>query len=64
MHLKHKKSKTLLKSATSSCAPSLWNNVLPTSRKSINSFPLFQSELKDFLINLNNEQHTFKSSSN
>ena len=48
-----------LKFAISSRAPSLWNEIVPSYLKSIDSLPLFKNKLKDLLIDLTNEQQYF-----
>ena len=57
-YVPHKQRK-FLKYAISSRAPNLWNTVLPTSLKFLDSLSLFKNKLKDFLINIENEQQYF-----
>ena len=54
-----KTKRKFLKFAISSRAPSLWNEIVPSYLKSIDSLPLFKNKLKDLLIDLTNEQQYF-----
>ena len=55
-----KTNRNFLKFAISSRAPSLWNKIVPSYMKDIDSLPLFKSKLKDFLVeHLDNEQQYF-----
>ena len=55
-----KTSRNFLKFAISSHASSLWNKIVPSYMKDLDSLPLFTSKLKDFLVeDLENEQQYF-----